>query len=164
MRLSQQTLRELRDSLSDLRRQRELIDERMNAIEQLVAAVRPENARGKSSALPDAKEMQAPPRGSLRHYLLEALRATPGSNAREIANRLSQDGFRVGGVTSLRQRVSHELARLRRLGVLRRARNQRYSVKQRPGATGSAADGTLLDGDAVPEGSRAQSDVLAAHS
>jgi hypothetical protein len=131
---SRTTLRELRDELGDLQQRRDALDRSIVAIELIVSGARPgEHASGRSAQVEsDGKN----PRGSLRHSVLEVLRATSGSNAIEVTKRLDQVGFRVGGTTSLRQRVSHELSRLRRLGIIRKRRNRKYVLNEVPASDG----------------------------
>jgi hypothetical protein len=131
--LSNNALRELRDELDDLQRHRSSIDGRIKGIEVILLAEQSDrtgrNHRDpKATARVSRNVPTSSRRGSLRNSVLEVLRSMPsGSDASEITKRLEVDGFRVGGVTKLQSRVSHELGRLRRRGVLRK-RRKKYVV------------------------------------
>jgi hypothetical protein len=71
--------------------------------------------------------------------VLETIRRAPGSKSSDVAQMIQDDGFRVGGVTSLRNRVSHEISQLRKQGAVRRDLDGFYAV---PGKThGNTAPG-----------------------
>ena len=72
----------------------------------------------------------APPRPSLRANILRTLQQLSTATPAELTARLQQDGVQVGGATSLRERVWHELSRLRRNDFIRRTRGGRYQVRQ----------------------------------
>ena len=46
----------------------------------------------------------------------------------DVCMQLADAGIRVGGVTTLRERVAHELSRLRRKGVVLRGRDGKYEL------------------------------------
>ena len=60
--------------------------------------------------------------------VLDALQKAPGSKCADLARLIEDEGFRISGSTSLRNRISHEIYRLRRLGVVRRERGGLYVV------------------------------------
>jgi hypothetical protein len=123
MPLSQQVIRELRQELSELREQRVSIDSRIQGIQLILGGGNgaPRRMTGEADASTGAPVV----RGSLRQRLVDVLRDTP-ADVVSITKLLEGEGFVVGGATSLRQRVSHELSRLRRLGVVRRRRNRKF--------------------------------------
>ena len=136
MPLSSNALGELRAELKDLQRRRSNIDDRIKGIELVLVAEQADRSGRKrtdreerTASRGSGKRTTSSNGGSLRTSVLEILRSmTSGSNAAEITKRLEEDGFRVGGETSLRLRVGHELSRLRHSGVLRKRRNKKYVV------------------------------------
>jgi hypothetical protein len=131
MGLSVSALNELRRELAELRRTRETLDSRIQGIELIVSSERAQAQRS-GDAVPVAPATSRPRQSkggsqvSLRTRVLETLRRVPGSNSAEVVQLLEGEGFRVSGVTSLRNRVSHEISRLGRLGMVRRERDGLY--------------------------------------
>src|SRR5262249_24765916 len=123
MSLSIQVVRELQRELGELLQRRESLNVRIKSIELIVRSADPRQGRlhgpleSRKSHVGD--HAAARKRGALRATVLEILNGLPGGgDAQLVTERLRAHGFNVGGSTSLRQRVSHELARLSRLGVL----------------------------------------------
>jgi len=79
-----------------------------------------------------ATRRQRAKRGSLRTRLIALLSQSSGMRAREVFERLNGEQFHVGGKASLRERVSHELSRLHRLGVLNKNGSGGYILASRP--------------------------------
>jgi len=147
MAISQSALRELRRELADLRQRRDVIDARIHGLEAILSL-------GGSSSRPLARDAEkahivrerpavkpAARRGSLRAKIVETL-STNGARTADVAQRLSEEGFVVGGSATLRERVSRELSRLRRTGVVRRRRNGRYVLATNPKQTRSVTSDT----------------------
>ena len=136
MGLSRMTLRELRSELAKLQRLRSEVDVQIHALELFLSprAAGNGDARrdGRPKTSPVELVMLAPRRfgvnGSLRSRITQMLQQAPGLKTSELADRLFQDGFQVGGATSLRERVSHEVSRLKRLRLVRRGRGGRYTL------------------------------------
>lgn len=136
MGLTTGTLRELRSELANLRRQRGEVDARIRGIELVVspragdaAELRKDHGRhGSAVDLLVVARRQRGTKGSLGSKLTAMLHGTKGLKTAELSDRLHREGFRVGGATGLRARVSHELSRLRRLKVVRRRRGGRYTL------------------------------------
>lgn len=104
------------------------LDAKIQAIELLLAneGLPPAHSRESVKSGPSTNSGQ---KTSLRLSVLRALEASPRVTAAEVARQLQDEGFRVGGATSLRTRIAHELSRLRRKGVLRKYRNGRYAIR-----------------------------------
>ena len=132
MGLSQAALRELRSELANLKRYRGELEAQVHGIEMILAR---RSARSAAPAhAPETELALARPgdsKGSLRSRITGLLQQTSGLRTSELAERLHQEGFRVGGATSLRERVSHELSRLRSLKLVRRRRGGRYTLARR---------------------------------
>lgn len=136
MGLTQRTLRELRAELVNLQRHRGAIDEQIQGIELILSARSGDTAAARTNVRTDGSgvalvavgRQKRATRGSLRKELTEMLRGTPGLKAAELADRLHREGFRIGGATGLRERVSHELSRLRRLNIVQRRPGGRYKL------------------------------------
>ena len=133
MPLSQQVLRELKVELASLRQRQDDIGARIKGIEVLL------NAEGTARAVPPVAVSDPdrtssrvlsrirPRRGVLRARLIQMLRSSALTGT-QLAGRLEAEGLRVGGKASLRTRVSHELSRLRRLGVLRKDESGQFQL------------------------------------
>jgi DNA-binding transcriptional ArsR family regulator len=145
MPLSSNTLRELHDELLELQQRRDLLDRQIKGIELILGHEQGDrvdrgqldpgetDATGSSDAAPQKGR-------SLRRRVLELLgQTTLGARANEIARQLEADNFHVGGATSLQARVSHELARLRRMGLVRRRRSKKYALARHETAANAAA-------------------------
>jgi hypothetical protein len=140
MALSRSALDELRRELADVRQKRGILDARIQGLELILSAEQttagvvgedgqdalPRNLRGTTQA------KRAPGRrrekGSFRRMVMDALQKAPGSKCADLARVIEEEGFRIAGSTSLRNRISHEIYRLRRLGVVRRERGGLYVV------------------------------------
>lgn len=146
--------------VEELRREHRLVqqhrtemDARIQAIEVLLA----KEAVSETSLQPPVRHTSVPrPRShakytSLRLHVLRALEHMPSTTAVDLTQRLQGEGVRVGGATSLRERIAHELSRLKRKGVLRKYRNGRYALRRVNGSVPSpaVADNGATD-NAVP--------------
>jgi hypothetical protein len=127
MALSQRVLSELANELEELRRRRTQIDNAIKGLKSVLAAERlSESKPGDADA--GGMRVRTPRLGgagrlvSLRTRILEIIGAAPQADRALVLEQLRQEGFQVSGATSLPIRVSHELSRLRRLGVLRKDR------------------------------------------
>ena len=147
MGLSHGALNELRRELGHLRQARADIEARLQGIE-LILSAEPDTRTGSPGAVSarhsDATNHAVPQQGphkqiSLRKKVLEILRRAPGSKSSDVAQMIQADGFRIGGVTSLRNRVSHEISQLRKHGLVRRDRSGLYVVSAK--VPGSASEG-----------------------
>jgi hypothetical protein len=150
-----------------VRRKRSLLDAHIQGLEIILAAEQPdgpapigEGADGRTtghsrtdSRRPAAKRRE---KGSFRRTVIDALQKVPGSKCADLARVIEEEGFRIAGVTSLRNRVSHEIYRLRRLGVVRRERGGLYVVA----ASTAQADERRQERSAVESGQRAASAAL----
>ena len=142
MALSRTALEELRRELADVRQRRALLDSRIQGLELILSA---EQQSGGASLIAESPDVDArslriaaqPKRassarrrekGSFRKMVLDALQKAPGSKCADLARLIEDEGFQIAGVTSLRNRISHEIYRLRRLGVVRRERGGLYVV------------------------------------
>ena len=136
MGLSRMTLRELRSELAKLQRIRSEVDVQIQALELFLSPRAGINGEVRKDPRPRTSPVElvmvAPRRfgtnGSLRSRITDLLQQAPGLKTSELADRLLQDGFQVGGATSLRERVSHEVSRLKRLRLVRRGRGGRYTL------------------------------------
>jgi hypothetical protein len=140
MALSRSALEELRRELAEVRRKRSVLDAHIQGLEIILAAEQSdgrarvgESADAEIASLAGAQARHRQPakrreKGSFRRTVLDALQKAPGSKCAELARVIEQEGFRIAGVTSLRNRISHEIYRLRRLGVVRRERSGLYVV------------------------------------
>lgn len=139
MALSRSALEELRRELAEVRRKRSVLDAHIQGLEIILAAEQSdgrarvgESADARIASLSGATRQRPPAKrrekGSFRRTVLDALQKAPGSKCAELARVIEQEGFRIAGVTSLRNRISHEIYRLRRLGVVRRERGGLYVV------------------------------------
>jgi DNA-binding transcriptional ArsR family regulator len=123
-------IKELKQELASLQTSRANVDARMKAIEILLS-----NNGAKPStngAKPISRVAPALPKsrvGSLRSIVLKELRQASPANTGDLTKRLETQGVRVGGVTSLHERISHELSRLRRDGIVRRDRKGGYMIR-----------------------------------
>lgn len=152
MSFSDVVLRELKVELESMRKRRESIDVRINAIELLLAG----GQAGRPAAVtaPEPSRRQTfhmlrpgrPRRGSLRVRILQLL-DTAALTGREVAAQLESERFRVGGKATLRDRVTHELSRLRRHGILRRDPAGQYSSARTPAAVAQASNDSLAPVD-----------------
>jgi hypothetical protein len=141
MALSRGALDELRRELADVRHARDLLDARIQGLELILTAEQGGAAirNGDDLDLP-ARALRTPTpvrrngvgrrreKGSFRRMVLDALQKAPGSKSADLARLIEDEGFRIAGSTSLRNRISHEIYRLRRLGVVRRERGGLYVV------------------------------------
>ena len=129
MPLSKNVRRELQRELQEARASRDHAIARMRALEAILGDSyldrEPELTVRVRSV--EAVKVAQP---SLRAAVLKRLE-DGSSVAIDVARHLESQGFRVGGTTSLRERVAHELSRLRRKGVVRRNRNGQYELLRR---------------------------------
>ena len=143
MALSRSALEELRRELVEVRHTRDALDARIQGIELILAAEQAGSAglrsggdgfdaqaRGTRVTVPANRSAVGRRRekGSFRRMVLDALQKAPGSKCADLARLIEDEGFRIAGSTSLRNRISHEIYRLRRLGVVRRERGGLYVV------------------------------------
>jgi hypothetical protein len=133
MSLTQRTMHELRSELANLQRQRGVIDAGIQGIEAILvlrsgggAAMRLTSERSRTGELAIVETWEKGRRVSLRSRVIEMLRGTSGLKTADVVNRLDHEGYRVGGVTTLSSRVSHELSRLRRMKLLKKRSSGRY--------------------------------------
>jgi hypothetical protein len=141
MALSRSALDELRRELADVRHARDLLDARIQGLELILAADQAGGTTHNGEELDLPVRALRPPttvrrngvgrrreKGSFRRMVLDALQKAPGSKSADLARLIEDEGFRISGSTSLRNRISHEIYRLRRLGVVRRERGGLYVV------------------------------------
>ena len=122
MAFSPTVIKELRRELTVLERERLRAEARVRAI-RMILAIRQEPTR-------------EPP--ALRRRILSLLQHTAGgSTPAGLTRRLEQSGVQVGGTTPLRERVAHELSRMRRVGIVQRTPQGRYELRA-DSAPGSA--------------------------
>lgn len=138
--------KELRREHQLLKDERAKMEARIQAIEFLLSGeatrlARSRDSTGNAAAGNGATRRRTPnaKQTSLRVSVLQALKESPRVTAADVTRRLEEQGIRVGGATSFRERITHELSRLRRKGVLRKYRNGRYAIKQNRVLTGSEA-------------------------
>jgi hypothetical protein len=146
MALSKSTLKELNNELTRLLRERRDIDLRVHSIQAIMS--RPNALRlAANSTKPYAEpaNRNSPliksgrvKRGGLRRCVLEILRSSAPLNSAGIASQLADRGVRVGGRVGLKKRVSHELSRLRRVGLLVRRATGEYEITA--SGTGSTSE------------------------
>lgn len=134
MALSEQTLHELSNELLELRRRKDAIDVAIKGIE-VVLETRPRKDKksqpSRTAPVDEGRPGSRPKpviRGALRQRLIALLTESDGLRCGEIVSLLNAEPFLIGGKELFRDRVSHELSRLRRLGVLRRSPSGRYRV------------------------------------
>lgn len=138
MPFSENTTRELRHELVDLKRTRATLDARIIAIQAVLAFdERGHRTRAKLPPLQQLKKFQAN-QGSgrrgrarakkvpLRVTVSAVLERTPGLRASEVAAALRDAGLSLGGKSTLYARVSRELYRLTKKGVLQRNESGGY--------------------------------------
>ena len=140
MALTPKAMKELRAELECLKVDRAAVEARISALQCILeSAAESRTVAGSvapSGSLSAATVSRRPPlRGSILRTLQLMSKATPA----ELTRRLQQDGLQVGGSTSLRERVWHELSRLRRMGFVRRTRGGHYQLRQAKPATHFAA-------------------------
>jgi hypothetical protein len=139
-------LHELEHELSELYQRRAQIDVAIGGIKGILAAQRPNGHRVSVDSAPVRQrrgKSAVPTTGgagrqvSLRTRIIEIINSTTRPNRAAVVQQLQQEGFQVSGATSLPIRVSHELSRLRRMGVLRKDRSGMLTVlaNPRPAAT-----------------------------
>ena len=134
MAFSARVVRELQQELKELRAVRDGAVARIGALEVIL-----KRGRARGSLDPVSGSEQAVPRPSLRASVLKTLERTR-STAADVARHLEAEGFRVGGSTTLRERVAHEMSRLRRKGVIRRIRTGEYELARSAERTLDASD------------------------
>lgn len=138
MALSQSVLNELHRELTELRRRRGQIDATIRGLKGILSAERKASDRDERTPQVRGSKSPSPRLGgagrqvSLRTRVLEIIGAATRPNRTLVVEQLQQEGFQVSGATSLPIRVSHELSRLRRMGVLRRDRNGTFTVPAKP--------------------------------
>jgi hypothetical protein len=114
---------------------RATVDARIQSIELILSAERGGRRGTEAASMVAAgadsdagSERAGRTQTSLRKKVLETIRRVPGSKSSEIAQMIQDDGFRIGGATSLRNRVSHEISQLRKQGAVRRDVDGFYAV------------------------------------
>ena len=132
MALSVQVTRELRKELASLEASRAAVDAKIRALHSVLADGRRSAASELlthvTSSEPAKRESARFRRTPLRATVLAALHRLSQGTAADVLANLQARGIKVGGSTTLRERVSHELSRLRRKGVVRRAANGCYEI------------------------------------
>ena len=142
MALNTTVLRELRRELECLKADRATVDARIDALTRILESSEvysppgPKSRRGGSRASTPAAASARP---SLRASILGALKHLPKATPAELTRHLQEIGVQVGGATSLRERVWHELSRLRKRGFVRRTRRGYYQVSPLKPSTQPAA-------------------------
>ena len=136
MALTTKAMKELREELECLKADRAAVEARISALECILeSGAETRTVVGsvaRQGSLSAAAVSRRPPlRGSILRTLQLLSKATPA----ELTRRLQEDGLQVGGSTSLRERVWHELSRLRRTGFVRRTRGGHYQLRQARPAT-----------------------------
>ena len=135
MSFSGRVLKELQKELQHLRKTRDVVVARIDALEVLLVQCRGSVAPGVHvNDVANASRVKV---GSLRSNILRILEQVPTAGATDVTRQLEAEGFRVGGSTTLRERVAHELSRLRRKGVIQRTRLGLY---ERSGTVGAGLD------------------------
>jgi hypothetical protein len=138
MAFSTNVVMELRRELELLRNHRSEADAGIEAIELLLAneRVNPRGpvARSRAHVSEPGRDAAASKRSlrhtsSLRVNVLKTLERVSKGTVADLTTHLHAEGVRVGGATSLRERVAHELSRLRRKGMVRRYRNGQYTLR-----------------------------------
>ena len=131
MGLSNTAIKELRHELECQKAYRTAVEERIGAIQCILdSGERVLTAGGKARPGRSFSTDTVSPRPSLRANILRTLQQLSKATPAELTARLQQDGVQVGGATSLRERVWHELSRLRRNDFIRRTRGGRYQLRQ----------------------------------
>ena len=125
MALNTTVIKELRRELDCLKTDRMTIDAKIDALKRILGGTEVSSPASRKSGRRDAGA-----RPSLRASILRALSQVPKATPAELTRQLEEDGFKVGGATTLRERVWHELSRLRRRGSVRRTRSGYYQVSQ----------------------------------
>jgi hypothetical protein len=140
MALSYAVLNELKRELEHLRRVRGTIDGRIQGLELIVSGAQPAerddlaslgvdlSRDGRLDSTTSTASGAVLHQVSLRTKVLEAITERPGATSTDVSQAIAGDGFLVSGVTTLRNRVSHEISRLKRLGKIRKERNGLYVV------------------------------------
>ena len=145
MALSKRVLRELHQELKQLQNVRDGAIARIGALEALLSGGDSPLGRDRMSRLKEQRVSGSRgPQPSLRASVIKTLEEVSSSTASDMARHLEATGFKVGGATTLRERVAHELSRLRRKGVVRRGRNGHYELAGHPIAS---ADEASLGGE-----------------
>ena len=127
MALSQRVINELYKELAKLQALQDSAGAKIQALEAVLA----EHTAGSSTRLQralSAGRAGRVPGLSLRANVLKTLQTQGSSAAADVYRHLENQGVRVGGTTTLRERVAHELSRLRRQGVVRRGRDGKYEL------------------------------------
>ena len=128
MPLSKRVVRELHRELKNLQSIRDGALARIGALEILLTEAKAVEGRERVSRMDGRVPDSRGGRPSLRARVLTILEEVSSSSAGDMARRLEATGFEVGGSTTLRERVAHELSRLRRKGVVQRARDGHYEI------------------------------------
>ena len=130
MALNTTVMRELQRELEGLKSYRTNVEARIDALQCILesGAVSLTNGKARSRGVLSADTPTHRP--SLRANILRTLQQMAKATPSELTGRLQQDGVQVGGSTSLRERVWHELSRLRRRGFVRRTRGGHYKPCQ----------------------------------
>jgi len=140
MPLSDAVVRELRAELDRLEQSKAELDARISGIRIVLNGSlnghRAAATNGTAApVMPIAKKNGV----TLRSAILDILRETRVADVAEVTRRLNEHGFTVGGATSLRERTSHELRRLRTRGIVTRRRSK-YRLAAGPALAEAAAD------------------------
>ena len=126
--LSDLVSNELNQELRLLEALREAANTRIDAI-QLLLSDRRLRTLEFGVPLSSVSEHRRPGRRPpLRSAVLNALKRLSSGSAAGVTRQLQAEGFQVGGATTLRERVSHELSRMRRNGLVARRANGQYEI------------------------------------
>ena len=135
MALSKRVCEELRLELLRLQEERKKLDDHVNGIQAVLDMVsNGGDGRATRRGVGSSRARGSNKGATLGSAILDILRSTSApTDARVVTRQLDQLGFLVGGVTPLGRRVSHEIALLRKRGLVRRHGKTKYSVLPGPG-------------------------------
>src|SRR5687767_11557885 len=108
MSFSGRVLKELQKELQDLHKTRDVVAARIDALEVLLVQRRGSVApRVDVNGVTNASRVKVV---SLRANILRILEQVAPAGAADVTRHLEAEGYRVGGSTTLRERVAHELS------------------------------------------------------
>lgn len=122
MSLRPSTLKDLSTEYQTLKRARQEIDERMNAIQLIIR-----KHRTQRRPIIHADEPVQPEHSGLRAALRAAL-ARGSISPRDAIKVVRENGFKATGKTSIEMRVYNELARMKKEGIARKDSEGRYAL------------------------------------
>jgi hypothetical protein len=124
MALRPSTLKDLTTEYEALKRQRQEIDARMNAI---LLIIRKRRTQPWPISLSD-ESVQSPPSSSGLRAMLRATLVRGAMTPRDVIKAIRENGFKATGKTSIEMRVYNELARMKRDGLTRKDSEGRYTL------------------------------------